>query len=357
MRICFYISSLSHGGAERVISNLANEMSRRGHNCTLITSYRTEWEYPLFPEVRRVALSPNYLSGFFKRNYYYITKCRQYIKDIKPDLFVSFMGEPNLRAILITIGMESKVILSVRNDPNKEYRGLLSRLLAKTLFPLADGAVFQTSSAQSWFPFLLQRKSTIIYNPVNSNFFDVNDQGEKKNVISVGRLQKQKNYNLLIEAFSKVKNHDDEKLIIYGSGNTTAFEQLAADLGIRNRIVFAGQIDDVANTIKSAKLYVLSSDYEGMPNALMEAMAIGLPCVSTDCPCGGPRLLFNPNIHKYLTPVGDVDALASKIQALLDDDDERKKLAIQCKKDALAFKSDKIFDLWENYFYEVVKRN
>ena len=140
MRILFYINTLNHGGAERVISNLATQFSNNEHNVTLVTSFRTEWEYPLGEKVNRVSLFESKIKGSIKRNFLLVKGLRKQIKDFKPDVVVSFMREPNFRAAAATFGLKCKLLLSVRTDPNSEYQGLFNRILAKIVFKNADAA-------------------------------------------------------------------------------------------------------------------------------------------------------------------------------------------------------------------------
>ena len=350
MKLLFYINVLSHGGAERVISNVATMMSERGHQCVLATSYPLENEYHLGKKVLRYNLVQLPITNFFKRNIYLTYKLRSLLKKEKPDILVSFMAEPNYSACLTSFFLNVKTILSVRNDPNREYGGLFNSILAKCLFLKSDGIIFQTDDAANWFPRRIKQKGHIIFNSVDESFYKVSLDDNRSGIVSMGRICKQKNHGLLIEAFAKIANRVSDDLTIYGEGDYNELKKIAEVRGISGRVHFPGLIEDVANTINHYKVYVLSSDYEGMPNALLEAMAVGLPCISTDCPCGGPRMVFNNEMKEFLTPVGDSDLLAEKLFFLLTNKSLRDKHAFNCKREANKFRPEIINNQWENFF-------
>lgn len=350
-RILFYINTLEHGGAERVITNLANQFSAAGYAVDLATSFPCDFEYETSENVNRINLFNSYINGGLKRNLKLFAALRKVIKINKPNVVVSFMREPNYRAIPACIGTKAKCFVSVRNDPNKEYRGKANKLLAKMLFRFADGVIFQTEDAKAWFPKSIQKKSTIILNQVDERFFKTKFDGERSNIVTVGRLQPQKNHKLLINAFDKIKDKTNQNLIIYGEGELRQqLETLINELNLKDRVFLPGAISDVPNTIKSAELFVLPSDYEGMPNALIEAMSLGLICLSTDCPCGGPKALIESGVNGYLTPVKDCDLMAeAMLNALNRGKEQKEQLICNVLKTAENFKSDIIFKKWEEY--------
>lgn len=315
MKILFYINAIHHGGAERVICNLATQFSEHGDDCILTTSFCDNWEYHFGEKVRRIALFESQLNyGFLRRNISLIRRLRKILKIEKPDVVVSFMAEPNFRTLIATRGLNVKTIVSVRNDPNKEYPNFIYRFLAKHLYKKADGIVFQTEDAQKWFPKSIQKKSKIIFNQVDEVFYNTIYNGERHDIVTTGRLVAQKNHKMLIRAFAAIADKISDNLIIYGEGELRGeLESLIAELHLENRVFLPGSVKNVADTIKSAKLFVLSSDYEGMPNSLMEAMALGIPCISTDCPCGGPRMLFGEDAEGKLVPCDDVKKLSMRI--------------------------------------------
>lgn len=314
-KIMFYINTIHKGGAERVMINLADYFSRQGYKTILVTSFRDTWEYTVPNAVKRITLEEHEIKqSRLKRNITRIKKLRKFCKDEKPDILVSFMAEPNFRAILATWGLPVKNLISVRNDPNKEYAGRVGHIVGKYLLPFADGCVFQTKEAKNWFPKRLQKKSRIIYNSVKEDFYHVERHPVPGEIVTCGRLEEQKNHALLIAAFSKVvERYPEARLKIYGEGSLRGKLQKQIDaLGLHEKAFLMGATNHVEKVLETADVFVLSSDFEGMPNALMEAMAAGVPCISTDCPCGGPRELFGDELKMQLIPT-DEDALAAKM--------------------------------------------
>ena len=345
-KILFYMNTIGHGGAERVMVNLSTHFSGK-YECVFVTSMEIAEEYTLNSSVKRINLVDSEIGGFLKKNFVLTRKLRRVIKQEKPDIVISFMAEPNFRALTACIGRKTKNLISVRNDPNKEYPSRLHRMLAKTLYRLSDGVVFQTEQAKEWFPKAVQKKSRIILNQVASSFYAINHTGERHGVVTVGRLTKQKNHRLLIKAFSDIANEVESNLTIYGEGELR--EELQAyveELGLQNRVFLPGVINNVGETIKDSEVFVLSSDYEGMPNALMEALALGIPCISTDCPCGGPNALIKSGENGILIPVGDCDALSEALKALLLDAQYANKLGVSAKERSMEISPERIFACW-----------
>lgn len=347
MKILFYINTIAHGGAERVMTNLANEMSVRGHDCILVTTNYADSEYELSNNVDRRVLFEKKPLSFVERNLGVIRCLRRIIKKETPDILVTFMGEPNLRGLMAQLGLSVKSVISVRNDPQREYSGLLRGMLAKILFRLSDRVVFQTREAQKWFPSSVQLKSAIIYNPVKAAFYNTNLSEDRKGIVTVGRIVEQKNHMMLLRAYSIVAAEIKDDLYIYGAGDASRLMSCAKELGISERVHFLGSNDNIDTELAKYRLFVLSSDYEGMPNALMEAMAVGLPCISTDCPCGGPRMLFTGAARDYLVAVGDYKSLGEKMLQVLTDKEKEAVLSCECKKASSVFESSIVFDSWE----------
>lgn len=351
-KILLYINTINQGGAERVMVNLSQMFAHEGIETVLLTSFAGSQEYPVDPCVRRLLLENERVYGSrLRRNIGRISKLRRICREEKPDILLSFMAEPNFRAIIATLGLPVKTIVSVRNDPEREYAGKVGRFVGRHILPLADGCVFQTKDARAWFPKNLQKKSAIIYNAVKPEFYAVHRTPVPGEIVTCGRLEPQKNHALLIDAFAcVVKRHPEAVLKIYGEGSLhRALEQQISEKGLQGKVLLMGRTGDVANALRTASLFVLPSDYEGMPNALMEAMASGVPCVATDCPCGGPRELFGSELFDWLVPCGDVEAMADAICRMLPEQQAGDKF----RKKAEEFMPEKVYDAWVRYLQQV----
>lgn len=352
-KIIFYIDVMKRGGAQRVMSVIVNHLAKTNDNLVLITDFKSENladEYEINSNVKRLYLRESIKGNAILKNIERIKCLRRIVKSEKPDIILSFLGRPNIRMLLATIGLKCKKFVSVRNDPNKEYgTNFIKKLFSKTLFLLADGCVFQTSDASKYFFKKTQKKSKIIFNPVDEKFYTEYSNTEKKDIISVGRLEPQKNHKLLIEAFENISQEIEENLLIYGDGNLKEeLQKFVNDKRLNDRVLFMGNVKDIDVVLQSAKVFVLSSDYEGMPNALMEAMATGVGCISTDCPCGGPKALIENDTQGILVPCGDSIALSNAIQKMLL---QYKKYGEAAKQRAKKFKEDKILKEWEDYLF------
>lgn len=345
----FYINAIHHGGAERVMVNLAEQFAAIGVECILVTSFVDEWEYPVPPSVTRISLYEKMIRGFARRNLRLTASLRRLVRKEKPDLLITFMAEPNFRGLLACIGQKTKNLISIRNDPEREYPNRVSRLLAKFLFRRADGIVFQTEDAKNWFPKKIQKKSRVILNQVDERFYTTAHESQEKRIVTTGRLVAQKNHRLLIEAFADVADQIEESLWIYGDGPLkNGLSSLIEQYGLQDRVFLPGATTNVPAVLAAAEIFVLSSDYEGLPNALMEAMAMGLPCISTDCPCGGPRALMEHS-QQFLVPVGDRPALSQAILSLATDAGIREAASAANRIDAQRFRPETVFDEWRKF--------
>ena len=353
--LMLYINSLHKGGAQRVMVQLADRFSQAGYRSILVTSFEGTDEYALPAGVERITIEKEQIQqSRLKSNFSRISALRKLCKEHKPQALIAFMAEPNFRAVLAAAALPVKTIISVRNDPDKEYAGKLFRFVGKNILPMADGCVFQTADAKAWFPTRLQNKSAIIMNQVSRSFYEESPAAQKRDIYTVGRLNAQKNQRMLINAYARLENCDD-RLIIYGEGELRAeLTALVAELGLEGRVLLPGLSENIPADIKAAKIFVLPSDYEGMPNALLEAMALGLCCVSTDCPCGGPREIIDEGINGLLFPVGDENALAVCLDRLLKDTSLREKLEQGAKLKAEDFSPDRIFEQWQAFVEKII---
>ncbi len=353
--IALYISSLRKGGAERVIANLANYLHDRGYCVILVTTHKAEDEYQVSEGICRVISEPaegelgkgrarNFLTRF--------SKLRGIWKEYKPDVILSFIGKNNIMALMTSFGFHIPVVVSVRSDPDREYYNILLKLLAKTLFSRAAGVVLQTKECLDFFPNNIRKKAVILKNPIDSRFFRERYLGERdKTIVTVGRIDENKNHQMLVKAFAGIAEEFPEyKLIIYGDGEKRKelLEQ-AESLGMQERILLPGNIDNVAEAIYKTRVFVLSSNKEGMPNALIEAMVMGLTVVSTDCPCGGPAELIDPGVNGLLIPVGDEKALQENLHFLLKNLQFADSIGDKAKITSEIYSPGKVLSEWENY--------
>ena len=328
-RICFVIPSLSSGGAERVVSVLASQLARDGHEVSVITYFRTQNDYPVDPRVRIACISNGpeaaYRSLAFGEK---IGKIREALKQIRPRYLIPFLPHTAIHAALAGMGLKLKMIQTVRAAPAIVPASFFQRKIRDCLVAFSCATFVQTDSQKAYFPRWMQRRITVLPNPVSESMLSAvcDRPSVLTKIISAGRLTGQKNFELLIEAVKLVREKGYEiQLSIYGEGELRSLlQQRIDDLGCSDCCHLRGRTDDMAKALCKSHLFVLPSHYEGMPNALMEAMAVGLPCISTDCPTG-PRELIEPG-RGLLVPVNDPSAMANAIEQMILHPDEAAKL-------------------------------
>jgi glycosyltransferase involved in cell wall biosynthesis len=354
-RIALFISSLQKGGSERVMVNLAENFYKNNFEVILVTQYKQEDEYEINPKIRRVYSEPDesLLNDNRLHNFYIRYKT---LRDIwtayKPDIILSFLGKNNLMAIATSSRLPIKTVVSVRGEPTMEYEGSLMRMLAKFMFRFADGVILQTKQSMNFFPKKVQQKSVIMSNPLNPAFLDKRYVGEREDVIvTVGRLDENKNQAMLIHAFSHIASEfPNMKLVIYGDGECKEkLEDLVRSKNLMDRVTLPGSISDVPGHIYNARIFALTSNTEGMPNTIIEAMALGIPVISTDCPCGGPAELIEDGVNGLLVPVGDAFSLADAFRRILVDNELEAKLQENASKITQKLAPDKVNKEWRDY--------
>lgn len=362
MHIAFMIGSLTKGGAERVMTNLIDFFVQKGHQTTLVTPLQRENEYPLNEKTKRILsdlteeeIGTGKIRNFVKR----FRKLRNIWKTERPDAILVFIGKNNIMTLLTSWGLHIPVVVSVRADPEMEYPGKLMRFLAKFLFRFAKGVVLQTNQCKDFFPRAVQKKAVILHNPVNPEFFKEPYTGEREHtIVTVGRMDENKNQQMILRAFANVlPDHPEYQLILYGTGeDMPKLQALAKELEVDRQVIFAGVTDHIAEKIKRAGVFVLSSDTEGMPNALIEAMALGLPVLSTDCPCGGPADLICHGKNGLLTPVRDVEKMTDNLQNILNNLQNAQRMGEEARKTCEIYRGEIVYQEWFDYIAKIAGR-
>lgn len=355
MNIVIFTMSLDRGGAERVITNLCNQCLIVEHKITILTCVNSSSQYPLDKQVQHLCIDrlkeekeQNKLVRFVRRR----KKLKQILDGLSIDVMLSILPEPSFLALSLKKRYSFPMIVSVRSDPAMEYAFLPYYFMMRVLYPRADGFIMQTEGAKGYFPKEIQKKAVVIPNPINMDAVRMPFAGErKKEIVAVGRLTKEKNYPLLIQTYRKIsKKFSEYKLLIYGEGTLRKeLEVLIEKLGLQEKVILAGQKDDIFEQIYGSSLFVMTSNHEGMPNALMEAMALGLPVIATDCPCGGPRFLIENQKNGILVETNDEDALAEAMVRILTDKVFAKRLGNEASRIAEMLNPKDIYQKWEDY--------
>lgn len=352
MKCLFVASSMNFGGAERVMSILANEWGKSDiETMILVTETDAISKYPLSDKVTMISCLKDKKNAKIP-HFVIVKKVREICKDWQPDVVISFYNDLCALTALAITGLNIPLIYSERNDPNRTNQRPIDRLYRKIVEHMADKIVFQTTGAQRCYSKSVQEKSTVILNPLNTDRFPIHDfLHEKCKIVSVGRLEPQKNQKVLIDAFDLLANDFPEyQLTIYGEGSLRKeLEEYVKSKELQERVYLPGNQSNIQEYIKDASLFVLSSDYEGIPNALIEAMAIGLPCVSTDCSPGGARELIEDGISGLITPCSDARKLSDAMRMMLSNKAYAKACGIEALKIREKTDVKKISEDWLRY--------
>jgi len=326
-KIVFYTMTMRSGGAERVIANLANRLIN-DNEVTIITLLNSKIDYELNKRIKIISASSKNSLSIINRVLGSLNLLRNTKKE-NPDIIIAFCPTMCFIACFFKMFIRKfkniKLVISERNDPNNEYKTRFSRKLANFLYSKADAIVFQTDEAKSFFCDRIRDKGFIIPNPISDKFLNNSICAKKENcIINVGRLEQQKNHELLIKSCKEVfDKHPDWKLKIYGEGSLKAhLEELVKELKLEKKVLLLGRCNELEKELPRNKIFVLSSNYEGMPNSLLEALACGLVCISTDCPAGGSRELIIKNQNELLVPVNDLSSMTMAIQTVIENYDK-----------------------------------
>lgn len=362
MKICIFCGSLIKGGTERVVVNLIDYLVECGDEVTLITreKYSSDREFELNSGAVREVLcltkeedTGSRIGNIKARN----RKLRGFWIKYQPDVILSFIGKCNFMAIESSKGLGIPVVVAVRALPELEYDSFIMRKRAAILFPKAAACVFQTHDQSLFFGSKVQKKAVYLKNPVGEAFFGEPYTGEReKTIVTVGRIDSNKNHRLLIDAFKGIaESNPDWKVIIYGDGELRdELLEYVKDCGLEGRVELPGAVSCVADKIKIASVFVLPSNTEGSPNSLIEAMLLGLPVISTDCPCGGPKEIIENGINGLLIPVGDVQKMQESLQNLINNLHLQKRIASEAIKLRESFNRETVLKEWRDSLESIV---
>ena len=361
MKIALPIYIGGHGGASRQVTKLANTLCDKGHDVYMIALHLFAPVFKIDERVKIIDITDKKLDGKITILSRYLA-LRRVLKDIKPDITIHY----NFQSVYLTVfsllskKAMGKVIMAERGDPSDaEYSGMLG-LVRSVAIRFVDGFVFQTNGAKNYFNSRVQQRSVVIPNSVTIPNELQQEVSERKTVVlSAGRLHPQKNHRLLIRSYAKIADrYPQYTLEIYGDGDMKSdLDSLVHELKMEGRIHINYSVKNIFEKIREATLFVLSSDFEGMPNALMEAMALGTPAISTDCSPGGARDLITDGVNGWIVPVRNEEALAEKMDYVLSHPKEAERVANNARNIVNTHSDDAVFSVWEKFIYDVVNRD
>lgn len=347
MRIAFFIGQMKAGGAEKVLSVLANHYAAKGWDVDIIMLLGdcvNSSHFDLNPTINVVNLSRK--GSYFKNIIPWLISIRRHIKRTRPSVVVSFIGRINALVLTALLGKNIPVIVSERSDPNHDGRGLFMAKYCNWIYRFSQAIVFQTNYQKNCFPKTLDKKAVVIPNPIKvvpkpENQID-------RLICTSGRLHPCKNQHMLIDAISfLIKDFPDVKCHILGDGEL--FDKLnhqIIDLNISNNVILLGNKKNINEYVSKCSVFVMTSEFEGLSNALMEAMMLGKICISTDY--AGVEDLITDGVDGLIIPRGDTRALANALSSIFHDQSgQYTNLGKNAREKMMGYEIENILKQWD----------
>lgn len=355
--LVFVIGSLSGGGAERVVSILSNGLVDF-YNVSIICIFEDKVEYDINPNINYKFIDLSNQKGIIKKNIKRLVLMSEQIKETNADVIISFLSYVNIFVLISQFFSRKKIIICERNDPNSEITNKFLQKFRNFLFSFRrrNYFVFQTEYVKNMFSKKIKRNSIVIYNPIKSTLPVRNvNSNIKKKIVCVARLDPSKNISLLLKAFSlfiQVKN--DYILEIYGKGPLfNELNQLSNELKISEKVFFRGFSSNIFECIEDSEMFVLPSNYEGISNAMLEAMAIGIPVICTDCPAYGARIFIKPGVNGFLTELDNIQMLYEKMLLISENKELQISSIMSAEKLQKQLSEERIVRSWVNFIDKV----
>jgi GalNAc-alpha-(1->4)-GalNAc-alpha-(1->3)-diNAcBac-PP-undecaprenol alpha-1,4-N-acetyl-D-galactosaminyltransferase len=360
VKVAFVISSLRGGGAERVLTDMANYWIKNGWDITIITLSGPEVEdaYPLDRRIQRLHLSLEKISGSILKkilnNIIRIRRLRKILDEVSPEAVVSFMDTVNIITILSSTKKKWKVIVSERTNPAQNpLLNSFWKFLRKHTYSYAKFVVAQTKGASSWLEKQGYGNTVTIPNSIRILPAIKSEYTREEVILAAGRFDTYKGFDLLIRCCAQVfKENDKWHLVILGDGpEEDNFKQLSKMLGIEKKVLFPGRVRNIEQWMEKASIFVSCSRIEGFPNVVLEAMGMGCAVVSSDCNYGPSDMIEN-NTNGLLFPVDSSDDLIDALINLMSDFKSRKYLGEEALKVRERYSQENIMKEWEKLLYE-----
>lgn len=344
--IIFITNYFGNGGAATVMKIIAEEFLKKNYTITIISFSHDKNIYNIDSSIEYINLSSKYKNKLLK-NIERIIKIRKILKKKKNSTIISFEYFVNMQVIIANFFLKNKLIISERNDPNNV--GHNKKNIRNFLYQYTDYLVCQTPDAKKYFPQNIQKKTVVIPNPIKSDLPKAHNGIRQKKIVNFCRIEKQKNLFMLVDAFKMITDKfNDYKLYIYGDGSEKEnLQKYISQKELNDKIIIQEFCQNIHHEIKDFMMFVSSSNYEGISNSMIESMAIGLPTICTDCPCGGASMMIKDHENGILTPVGDTEALFNAMNEVIENEKLFNKLSKNGQKIKERLDSKKICDEWK----------
>ncbi len=360
-RIVFITNSIGFGGAEKMVTYVANQLAKRSHACAIVNLGDVPDYVNAHMQSIDQAVTVYHVTSKqhgLRRRIEQIGKIKSFAKCFGAEVIVGFTSFPNLYASVVGKLLRIPSVMSERGDPCRTMGKSIKDRVVIYIINRASGGVFQTDGAKAFYGKGLQKRGIVIPNPIfiKGEIPQVQAAQREKTVVSVGRLDnQQKRLDVMLNAFRIfAQAHPAYVLKLYGRGDEEEqIRQWSIDLGIGDKVKLMGLTTQPMQDIARDGMFLITSDYEGISNALLEAMAAGLPCVSTDHTPGGARLLIQDRENGLLAPIGDAEALAKAMCAFAEDPALAEKCGQNARDVINRFDPKKIIDMWESYILRI----
>lgn len=345
-KIVFFLPALGSGGAERVTVLISEQLIAEGYDVEIlllknVVHYNVKSNVPITSVFEK-----DQSMGKFKRMRTIVSFLRNYIK--KNDAVLVPMLNSCLRySVLMKLLTRVKVIACERNDPYSQYKSKTQRWIRRKLFDLSDYAIFQTEDAKNFYSQKTKNKSVVIPNPVSLPEIKW-EKNHNHTLVTVCRLNPQKNLKMAVDAIGILKESvPDIHLNIYGEGaEASALSEYIKEKGLESQISLCGTTKNTYEVLRQSNVFILTSDFEGISNSMLEALAVGMPVIVTDCPIGGAKMMIRNDETGILIPVGDTAMLVQAVKRVLADEAFAEKIGAQSAESMKAYTLDKIANQW-----------
>ena len=349
--IIIFTDSMGNCGINRVISELTDAWLNYGHKVAIAyvqkkNSGISDFAWRNEIELIGIPCGNNIASIYFNLVKFYIKILKK-----RPDaIAVSLSVMTNFAIGAAAPFVKNKIVISDRNDPRRRPSGKFKQFIRDLAFKQADTLVLQTEDVKRYYNERIHKTGVVIPNPINKDLPAPLREGKTRRpvIVTASRLNKQKNLGMLIEAFSRIsKDYPEYTVEIYGRGEEEEhLRKIAEKHSVSNKVIFKGFSNNIYEDIRDCSIYVCSSDYEGISNALLEALGLGLPTISTDCPVGGSKLLIENDVNGILVNVGDVTALSRQMRRLIDNPELAEKLSRNAVSVRDKYTANQIAQMW-----------
>lgn len=341
---------------------MANYWARDENSVTIFTLEAGESFYSLVPGVQHISLGKKLPNGAFRKSWHLLCCSRnlyRHLRQFQPQVLVAFLDIAILLAIIVTRFLPTKVIVSERSNPYVRKTNRWLQPLNHKLYHSTDCLVLQTHRIAETFP-TLKNRITVVPNPVPPPPHQIPDDSypaslKAKTIVCIGRLNSLKQYDKVMRAFHQfTRDKADWKLIILGEGEERArLEHLRAELHLEEAVSLPGTTKNPQEVLARSSIFMLSSQFEGFPNALCEAMAVGLPSVATRCPYG-PEEIIQHGQNGWLVPVDNPASWAEALETITSDISLYQKLGIGAKKIVRTYSIESVMQQWEQVLHTAI---